>query len=186
MSSTWRSARARGACSWRAEQRRQQAGIDLTVGAAQQVFAHRARRVDGSGLEGAHQAALDQHVGRQPGHVLAGKPHRAAARARHAGNQIDGGGLAGAVRPDDAEDFPLRDVEAQLRHGLHAAEALGEAIDREQRRHNPRTASATSASLGLAPGSEPRMRRRTSIRPPGMNAMVANRMAPNRICCTFT
>ena len=58
-----------------------------------------------------------------------------AAGVRHdlAAELADQRGLAGAVRPDDGVQFALPDIEPDIVGGEHAAEALGEALDAEQR-----------------------------------------------------
>ena len=50
-----------------------------------------------------------------------------------AGDQVEQRRLAGAVRPDDAEDLALVHVEGDVRVGGQAAVALGHAFDVEQR-----------------------------------------------------
>ena len=75
-------------------------------------------------LEGAGDAALDDHVGRETGHILAGEPHLAAIGLDEAGDQVEEGGLAGAVRPDNADDRARHDVEVDPSHRLNAAEGF--------------------------------------------------------------
>ena len=73
--------------------------------------------------------------------------------------------LAGAVRPDDAADLALGDVERHLVDGDEAAEALGDPVEGKQRGHRP---------------SPPRPSRRASHgqTPPGSTMMTKSRQAP--------
>src|SRR5262249_30206592 len=52
-----------------------------------------------------------------------------------AADAVEQRGLAGAVGPDHAKDLAFAHVEADLVQCGYAAEALGHAVDREQRRH---------------------------------------------------
>ena len=64
------------------------------------------------------------------------KTDGAAIGAQAAGDEVERGGLAGAVRPDDAERLALarpRDVSPSMT--CERAERLGDAVEREQRRH---------------------------------------------------
>ena len=56
--------------------------------------------------------------------VPAGHPGVAGRRVHDGRQQPHGGRLAGAVGPDQAEDFPLRHVEVQIDHGGQIAERL--------------------------------------------------------------
>ena len=49
------------------------------------------------------------------------------------GDQVEDGGLAGAVGPDQPDDLPLLDPEVQVLDGAQAAEVLGEACRLEER-----------------------------------------------------
>ena len=59
--------------------------------------------------------------------------HRAAIRRKHAGDEIEGSGLAGAVGADQGMQRAVHDREADAAHGANAAEALHDAIRREHR-----------------------------------------------------
>src|SRR5258706_11494911 len=61
----------------------------------------------------------------------------AACRGIGAGDQIEGGRLAGAVRADHAEDLAFAHFEVEIGHGGEAAEALGQLLDLENRSHSP-------------------------------------------------
>jgi hypothetical protein len=45
---------------------------------------------------------------------------------------VEGGGLAGAVRADQRVDLATADVEADAGHGFDAAETLGQAFDLQE------------------------------------------------------
>src|SRR5207237_62970 len=57
---------------------------------------------------------------------LAEHPALAAARAEQAEQELDRGGLAGTVRPEEAENLPALHLHAEAVEGLDAAERLGE------------------------------------------------------------
>ena len=59
---------------------------------------------------------------RPPGHVPAGEPHAALVRSLEPGQDIDEGGLARAVRPDEAKDFVLTQMQARAADRTHAFE----------------------------------------------------------------
>src|SRR5258706_15557285 len=61
----------------------------------------------------------------------------AACRGIGAGDEIEGGRLAGAVRADHAEDLAFAHFEVEVGHGGEAAEALGQPLDLENRSHSP-------------------------------------------------
>ena len=56
-------------------------------------------------------------------------PDRSSRRRVDAGNQVEQGRLAGAVRTDDAEDLILLDAEVEAADDIQTAEGLAEAID---------------------------------------------------------
>jgi hypothetical protein len=64
-------------------------------------------------LEGARHAALRDLPRAQPSaDGLAPEAHRAARERQHAGHQVEGGRLARAVRPDQADDLRRRAFES--------------------------------------------------------------------------
>ena len=73
-------------------------------------------------LEGAGDTALGHPVHRQPRDVLPGEGHGARVDIVETADEVEDGGLAGAVRADDAEDLALLHVEGQVPHGVDAAE----------------------------------------------------------------
>ena len=75
---------------------------------------------------------------RQPGDRPARKRHRAAIGTEHAGDQVEGRGLAGAVRPDQRMQRAVGEHgEVDAAHRLDAAEALGESTRFEHRGVGP-------------------------------------------------
>ena len=56
-----------------------------------------------------------------------------ARRREHAGDEIEGGGLAGAVRPDQCEDLAGKQFKPEIFDRGQAAEVLGQAADRYER-----------------------------------------------------
>ena len=62
-------------------------------------------------------------VGRQRRDVVPVDRHATAGGWHEPADEVEDGGLAGAVRADDADDLALADVERHAAHGLHAAEA---------------------------------------------------------------
>jgi hypothetical protein len=82
-------------------------------------------------LEGARDAGLGDlvHGGRLVGRAA---QHEAAGVGRvQAGDDVEEGGLAGAVGADQAVDLAGVDRDADVRQRLQAAEALGDAVDLE-------------------------------------------------------
>ena len=68
-----------------------------------------------------------------PGHVLAREDHAARGRLVDAGEHVEERRLAGAVRPDQADDRALRHREVDVVDGDEAAELLAEPLGLEQR-----------------------------------------------------
>ena len=97
------------ACAWASVRlsrvaREQRAGGD--------VLQHRHLRERLHDLEGAREPEPRDLVGPHPGDVAAVEEHASGGRRMHAGDQIDQGGLAGAIRSDQAEDLAfLRPLE---------------------------------------------------------------------------
>ncbi len=83
-------------------------------------------------LEGAAQSHSRDVARRRAGDRAAGKLHRAAARIEHAGDHVECGALAGAVRTDQRDDLAGAHAEAQLIHGDQSAETLGDGLHIEQ------------------------------------------------------
>ena len=92
----------------------------------QRQFAERTRD-----LEGAPYSLMTDRMRRQAADLLAFEADRAGRRAQRAGNEIEGRALAGAVRPDQAEDFARAQFEGDLVDGQESSEAFTQAIDLE-------------------------------------------------------
>jgi hypothetical protein len=67
------------------------------------------------------------------GHVLAEQQHLPGRRWENSGDEIEQRGLAGAVRADDGLAVARHDLERDVAHGVQAAEALGQALELEDR-----------------------------------------------------
>ena len=122
----------------KARQRFRDLGIDVVarphppppVAAAAEPFGY--RKADGLerrqigielvDLEGARQPAQHPLVHRQIGDVVAFEQDAPGIGLEHAGEQIDDGGLAGAVRPDQRMAGALLDPQRQIAGDPEAAE----------------------------------------------------------------
>ena len=60
-------------------------------------------------LETARHAEAGELDGPETGDVLPFECHRALARPQQPGQQVDEGGLAGAIRPDDGDELTFAD-----------------------------------------------------------------------------
>src|SRR5690606_25159166 len=107
---------------------------------------------DAHELEGAGDAAPRDLVRGQAGNALSRQAYLAAGRRQRAGDQVEHGGLARPVRPDQAEDLAFADVEADIVDGDEAAELLARAGNAEDGGHGFASTAATGAELsaGLA------------------------------------
>ena len=83
-------------------------------------------------LERARDPEVADLVGTEGGDVVAVEGDPAGVRPLEAGDQIEERGLAGAVRPDDADQLARRHREGDAPVGHDAAEALGDVRDGEQ------------------------------------------------------
>ncbi len=129
------------------------------------------QRID---LMGAHQAAADARLWLEAGDVVAVQHDGAGIGAQHAGQEIDEAGLAGAVRPDQAEPRAGLEIEVdRLRH-RQRAEALGKAAHRQR--------GGGFGHLRAAPGHSrapaPRTQSATPIKPPSRNSTIATSKPP--------
>src|SRR4029079_2174839 len=69
---------------------------------------------------------------RHAGNILAQQVNRARVRRELAGDQIEQGGLARAVRADDEPPFARLDLEIDIGGDTQAAERLAELVDDER------------------------------------------------------
>src|SRR5262249_35428782 len=67
--------------------------------------------------------------------VLPVEAHAAAASRMHAGDHVNECGLAGAVRTDEPDDFPLRDREAHALDSIEPAETARDVLEFKQCAH---------------------------------------------------
>ena len=102
------------------------------------IVLDRQRRERPHDLEGAADAAPADAIGRKPVDALAGERDAAAVRCVHAGDHVEQGRLAGAVRADDGVDAAFGHLEAEPIDRDEAAEALADIVDRQERAHDPR------------------------------------------------
>ena len=80
------------------------------------------------------QARLRDRVGRAAGDVGAPVSHRSRGRPVEAGDQVETGGLARAVRPDQADDLAGAHLEGDIRQRRQAAKPLRDAAEFKHRR----------------------------------------------------
>src|SRR5581483_3707203 len=93
-------------------------------------------------LEGAREAEPADRVRLEPHEARALENDRAFRGRVEAGHQVEHGGLAGPVRPDEAHDLAGGDGEIEAAHRDEAAEALGEPAHLEAGRGHARTPAA--------------------------------------------
>ncbi len=88
-------------------------------------------RENACALESADQAKVGDFVRLQALQVLSAVLHRTFGRFEEARHNVEGGGLAGTVRPDQAEDLPLFDFEVHIRDRVQATELYADMLDAE-------------------------------------------------------
>jgi hypothetical protein len=87
-------------------------------------------------LMGASEPAARDQERLCAGDVGAAKNNLSGLRRVDAVDQIEQRRFASAVRPDQAQNFALAQHEAQVVHGLQAAEALADVVELQDRRHS--------------------------------------------------
>src|SRR5207248_11257661 len=97
------------------------------------VLQHCEMRKDRRDLERAHEAHLRDGRWTGAGDFLAVVEDLAAGRCQEVRQQIEAGGLAGAVRPDERMDAAATHLERHVLDGDEALELLGEASRLEDR-----------------------------------------------------
>ena len=104
------------------------------------VLLDRERREQVGDLEGAADPGRGDRLRAQPGDRAAAEEDLALVRHEHPGDQVEGGGLAGAVRADQRVQAAVAHQDVDALHGLDAAEALGDAarLKDRLRRHDRR------------------------------------------------
>jgi hypothetical protein len=106
-----------------AEQRGQEAGLGGDAGPGHDVLEHRHVREQPHALQGARDAEPGQLVRLEAGEGLAAPAERALVGGDEAADDVEQGGLAGAVRADDAEHLVRLDAQRDGVQRRQAAEA---------------------------------------------------------------
>ncbi|MOA14608.1 hypothetical protein D3C78_1347190 [compost metagenome] len=101
-------------------------------GAEQQVVGHAHAGEQFALLRHQAETAADQHLHLRHGLQAAVEAHL-AARAEHAHDRRQHGGLAGAVGADDGNDLPFADAQAGVAQRLDLAVGNAEGLDLQQR-----------------------------------------------------
>jgi hypothetical protein len=158
-----------------AQHRRRNAVAAAQVRAEGDVLEHGHRADHLDVLEGARDAAPRDLARRQRVDPLAEQDHLAARRRQHAGDEVEGGRLAGAVRADQAEDLARADLEADVVDGDQAAEFLAHRAHVEDDLAVRRLGRAGS---GAASAQSTLRRRRGS-------AASTNAQMPSRAYCSM-
>jgi hypothetical protein len=122
----------------------------------QEVVEHRHAAERARDLEAARDAEPHALVSGQPRHVPALEHHGAAVAPQRARDAVDHGGLAGAVRADQAQALAMVDMQA---HGIQrdeAAEPLAERRHLEDAlSHVPLARASDPGSARRCPGAPP-------------------------------
>ena len=102
-------------------------------------------------LERPREAEPADRVGLEPdqGRVVEG--NGAVGRRVEARDEVEHGGLAGPVGPDEPDDLARRDREIESVDGLQPAEALAEPADRKPRAHAGRPDGRRLRSQPMSP-----------------------------------
>ena len=101
----------------------------LVGGDHHQVLAHGEGGELVGDLEGAQEALVEERVRAEAGDLLAVEPDPAGGGREEAGDDVEEGGLAGAVRADQAGDRALGDRDRDPVDGADAAEMHVEVLD---------------------------------------------------------
>src|SRR5712692_10099818 len=95
------------------------------------VLEHAQMREDGRDLEGADQSPPRDVGGRGAGDLAAIEGDAAARGSEEMGEEVEAGGLACPVGPDQGVDGPPADPEAHVLHGQETPELLGQTLGLE-------------------------------------------------------
>ena len=131
------------------------------------VLGRTGERVSAIGLGGWHlalphvDAALDAALRRAPQRRRRGLVRGVQAehvdppgiRGPQALDALDGGRLPGAVRPEDAEDLPLADLEGDVRDRLQVAVALRQGLHLEHHAGTPAACNTRATASGASHGT---------------------------------
>ncbi len=146
-----------------AQQRAPQLGPAAQMQRGQHVLVRGAAAEHAGALEGTDDAERRDALGRQPGQCPPAITHGADLGPQIAGDDVERGGLAGAVGADQAQDRALRHGERDLGQGDQAAEPHRDGVDLERRRA-PAGAHGTALPRRSHPasaGTMPRGRKNT-------------------------
>ena len=131
------------------------AGVDLALAPAaaegrgdHEILEHRHAAERLRHLERARQPHAAAVLGFHAGDVVAFEHHAAAVGRDRAGDDAEQRGLAGAVRPDDAERLAAQEREVDIVGDDDGAEALGDFFEREDGGHS---LSRTDGLLSVMP-----------------------------------
>ena len=113
-------------------------------------------------LECANEASQRDLLGRKSGQVFTVEEDPSGRRPQRACDQIEAGGLAGAVRSDKGDDLPFGDIERDVFHRDQTAEGLCQIADLQH--HQDRLAATKRTMRGQMPS--------------GRNAMTPRMTAP--------
>src|SRR5438067_179330 len=114
------------------------------------VLANAERAPDGGDLKGAPDAFAPDLARREAEDRLAAEQDLAGVGAELAVDDVEAGGLAGAVRSDEREELSCREREAHVFDSVHAAEGLLQVAHLEKRAH-PRARLAQPAIVPAMP-----------------------------------
>ena len=120
-------------------------GALLVQGADDHVVEHRESGERLHQLEGAADAGGADLVGAKPVYPLFLKKNFSRIRRVNAGDQVEDGGLAGAVGADEGVDAALRDLEGGLVHRAQPAKRFRDTAD-AQHFSAPAAVSARAAA----------------------------------------
>ena len=129
------------------------AGMPAQMGADRDVLQHGHVGHQLDVLEGSGDAELDDLLRRRVVDLVAEHGDRAAGRCQHAGDQVEGRALAGAVGADQGDDLAGLDVERDVVDGDDAAELLARLVDVQQHRRQSTAPARAPARSATYPGS---------------------------------
>src|SRR3954469_21725380 len=137
--------------------------VMMDVECCDDVFEHGKLLEQPDFLKGARDAEPHATVRGQAREIGAVEAQRAGVRLIDAADQVEHGGFASAVRPDDREDRTNGNLEGDIADGVDAAEALVQAVGTEQTGHRE-----NARVLNLA-----RISFQACTKPPGMNSTTS-------------
>src|ERR1700744_922493 len=112
---------------------------------------------DAGALERAHEPDVGNLMRLQSVKLCAAIGDAAVRRRQKAGDDVEGGGLAGAVRPDEADDLAFVDGKVQVRQRYEAAEVDADVLDLQGGRGRHHAGSfASGLAKAIVSGTVPR------------------------------